>query len=107
MIQTVDCLGEMFIVKFQLYIDKLLRNNGFYNIIHLTVIDDEDDEEKGDRIPALWTHWSSLVVASEIDGVGNTNKIIEGKLVEKDWMNFEVKQRRNNGTVRLVFCHSI
>ena len=107
MIQTVDCLGEMFIVKFQLYIDNLIRKDAFYNIIHLTVNDDEDDEGKGDRIPALWTHWSSLVVSSEIDGQWNTDKLIEGKLVEKEWMNFTVQQKRNNGGVRLVFCHTI
>ena len=97
----------MFIVKFQLKIDNLIQKEEFYNIIHLTVNDDENDEDKGDRIPALWTYWNSLLVASEIDGQWNDNKVIERKPVEGEWMNITVQQKRNNGGVRLVFCHTI
>ena len=75
------------------------------NILHLTV--NMDDKKKGDRIPALWTYGSSLVVSSEIDGKWNDWKTIEGKLVEGDWMDFQVKQRRHFGRVRFVFFPTI
>ena len=103
-------LTREFSVKFEFY-PLVYIHNDWYNIIHFTI--NQNDNEVGDRIPAVWTHFNkgtstrrALHICSGIDN--NKNHCVDSPYVEvKKWHRIEISQRYEGHERKTVYTVSV